>query len=139
MRISDWSSDVCSSDLEQRHHRRDRQDVGEQRRVPPAAADRCQRPAPQAQVALQLRNPRVGEVPADVRADVIAALLACGLARKPPRAPCNVALAQPAAASEALDHVPLWVADRKRGVEGKSGVVSVDLGGSSITKKKKES
>src|SRR3546814_4451838 len=98
MRISDWSSDVCSSDLariadqprgEQRHHRRDRHDVGQQRRVPPTAADRCQRPAPQAQVAFQLRNPRVGEVPAHVRADVVAALLACGLARKPQRAPCN--------------------------------------------------
>src|SRR3546814_4599998 len=101
MRISDWSSDVCSSDL------------GQQRRVPPTAADRCQRPAPQAQVAFQLRNPRVGEVPAHVRADVVAALLACGLARKPQRAQCNVALFQLAAAREALDHVPVAVADRK--------------------------
>src|SRR3546814_6561659 len=57
-----------------------------------------------------MRNPRVGEVPAHVRADVVAALLACGLARKPQRAPCNVALVQLAAAREALDHVPVAVA-----------------------------
>src|SRR3546814_6703280 len=44
------------------------------------------------------------------RADVVAALLAGGLARKPQRAPCNVALVQLAAAREALDHVPVAVA-----------------------------
>src|SRR3546814_14890726 len=110
MRISDWSSDVCSSDLAQRHHV-----VGCEHRVRPRRGGLQLAASAVAgglvEVALQDPRPCVGQA----RGQLVAV------------------------AAQALGGVEVvaGAGDRKSGVEGKSVSVRVDLGGRRIINKKR--
>src|SRR3546814_16876536 len=120
MRISDWSSDVCSSDLHGHHQELRRRstrmkiahrgDGPVMKTVPPAKGafsreagvdDREERPRPAARDEAGRRGEPAREDPGPLRCD--------------PR--------------------PFPFPDRKAGVEGKSGSVPVDLGGRRTHKK----
>src|SRR3546814_11792659 len=116
MRISDWSSDVCSSDLEDRV-------AAAQRLGDVADAARRQRH----HVALGDKDGGAIAFEADgfAAAGVHVGSWACGVAVR------RVASARTAG-------TPRMVADRKSVVEGKSGSGRVDVGGRRRVKKKKD-
>src|SRR3546814_15032011 len=108
MRISDWSSDVCSSDLQEQTRKRRRRrvlgkrsrDIGKLRRVPPEKGTDAQE---------NQRKTEVGSVNRRGR-------------RRTRDAPIRLVI---------------HTRDRKSGVKGKSVSERVDLGGRRITTKKK--
>src|SRR3546814_14728320 len=118
MRISDWSSDVCSSDLRRRAHRSRQPGAGFPVSLRSRATDR-----PQA----VRRDPRTRRY-----AGRIVSAPRRGIAR---RAAVRDAFAVPQGRLAAM---PPRAGDRKSGVQGKSVSVRVDLGGRRILKKKKQ-
>src|SRR3546814_16650604 len=121
MRISDWSSDVCSSDLDRHRHPRRRRSAARSAGV--ASPRGCRRDRRRRyRAAAQHRGG--GIVIADT-------------ATRPAGDP---SLARRLTAGALLAPVALvgGVQDRKSVVEGKSVSVSVDLGGRRIIKKQKD-
>src|SRR3546814_17452957 len=114
MRISDWSSDVCSSDLTHRARRK-----GDQRRF-----DGRYRSAGEGDLSMFDLTGLTALVPG--ASGGIGSAIARGLAAKGAR----VAL------SSTREDALKEVADGKRDGEGKRETVSVDLGGSSLIKTK---
>src|SRR3546814_15253566 len=116
MRISDWSSDVCSSDLD-RETRERTYDIFQDIEPRPASA---RLDGPEGERVLEIVWQGSGHVTRH-RLDWVAPY-ARGLPRRD------------------LAELPrcLWSADRKRGVSGKRVSVSAGLGGRRINKKKKK-
>src|SRR3546814_13492914 len=115
MLISDWSSDVCSSDLIAQHSR---EAYGPRQHPPP--------PAPSERAMSERRK-------ADEAAAAWDARLRGARASSRDRAAFQAWLKQDAEHEAAHDRLQ---ADRKSVVEGKSVSVRVDLGGRRIIKKK---
>src|SRR3546814_17244140 len=108
MRISDWSSDVCSSDLAAQHGR------------PRREAEPFSRPALRRPAAACRHRPRARHASQDhaVRRGHLGA--------------------RPGAGRRGAERDPqAWLRDRKSVVEGKSVSVRLDLGGRRNLKKKK--
>src|SRR3546814_5111830 len=104
MRISDWSSDVCSSDL--------------LRRAASAQVDEARR--------------ALGQIDRKI-AKLVSAITDGGPAKA-----LTAAIQKLEAEQDALQALLDSAEDRKSGVSGKSGSVSVDLGGRRIHKKKRK-
>src|SRR3546814_12362888 len=121
MRISDWSSDVCSSDLPARPRRPDdrrRRPGGGARRLPPAL---------ERQRGGRHRRQRSRGRASDARRPQALPLRAHRVRRPASGGPARVAAGGSKVGAER--------ADRKSVVEGKSVSVRVDLGGRRILKK----
>src|SRR3546814_18736990 len=126
MRISDWISDVCSSDLHRIGHRLDRLDLGKIVLQHMLAAP--------AEIGAQNRRHRFGGDLVAVRPSRLADpedIAAAVAGHRPALGPPDVDLAPPVIADEPLR-------DRKSVVMGKSVAVRLDLGGHRFLKKKKK-
>src|SRR3546814_19400669 len=117
MRISDWSSDVCSSDLEDRH-REHREDVDQQRAIGAGTRRRLAIAGKPPAIELDQR-PRDQHAEADDEE-----------ARPPAEQIGEDRATELPPDRSAIDP------DRKSVVAGKRGSVRVDLGGCRIIKKK---
>src|SRR3546814_19902920 len=118
MRISDWSSDVCSSDLKKRRFKIKTTVMSLFRRKPRGKSLR-QTPVSTADLASGLFQ---GSHPAPVPLR--------------PQAPRH--RRRPAGSTPTRPPLPLFRLDRKSDVSGKSGSVRVPLGGRGTFKKKKQ-